>query len=48
VIAGRPEDYWMRDDTLLDDVPASTRVVRTAAASGIGVLRRLRPTRSGR
>jgi glycosyltransferase involved in cell wall biosynthesis len=41
VLAGRPEDYWMRDETLLEDVPATARVVRTAAASGLGVWRRL-------
>src|SRR5262249_60079858 len=46
VIAGRPEDYWMRDDSLVADVPASARVVRTAAASGLGLLRRLRQRRS--
>lgn len=45
VLCGRPEDYWMRDDTLLADVPPETRVLRTAAASGLGVLRRLRSAR---
>jgi glycosyltransferase involved in cell wall biosynthesis len=48
VIAGRPEDYWMRDDSLLGEVPASARVERTAAASGIGILRRLRPPGAAR
>jgi glycosyltransferase involved in cell wall biosynthesis len=43
VLAGRPEDYWMHDATLLADLPPSTRVVRTVAASGLGLLRRLRP-----
>src|SRR5438445_1984909 len=47
VIAGRPEDYWMRDDSLLAELPASARVVRTAAASGQGLLRRLRPSATG-
>jgi len=47
VISGRPEDYWMRDDTLLADLPASASVERTAAASGISVLRRLRPAARG-
>jgi len=42
VVCGRPEDYWMRDDTLVADVPASARVVRVAGASGLGVLRRVR------
>lgn len=46
VVCGRPEDYWMRDDSLLADLPASTRVVRTAAASGLGVLRRVRGGRT--
>ncbi len=41
VVAGRPEDYWMRDDSLQDDVPATARVVRTTAASGLGMWRRL-------
>jgi glycosyltransferase involved in cell wall biosynthesis len=43
VIAGRAEDYWMQDETLLADLPASLAVERTAAASGLGILRRLRP-----
>jgi glycosyltransferase involved in cell wall biosynthesis len=43
VVAGRPEDYWMRDETLAGEVPGSARVVRVAGASGIGVLRRVRP-----
>lgn len=47
VIAGRPEDYWMQDDSLLADLPSSARVERTAAASGIGVLRRVRPGQTG-
>jgi glycosyltransferase involved in cell wall biosynthesis len=47
VIAGQPDDYWMRDDSLVADVPASARVVRTAAATGLGLLRRLRPGGSG-
>ena len=42
VLCGRAEDYWMRDESLLADVPPETRVLRTAAASGLGVLRRLR------
>lgn len=45
VISGRPEDYWMRDDSLLADLPATCRVERTAAASGIALLRTLRPGR---
>jgi glycosyltransferase involved in cell wall biosynthesis len=48
IIAGRAEDYWMRDETLVADLPASAHVERTAAASGIGVLRRLRPQTSTR
>lgn len=42
VLCGRPEDYWMRDDSLVADLPPGTRVLRTAAASGLGLLRRLR------
>lgn len=42
IVCGRPEDYWMRDETLLADVPPSARIVGTAAASGLGLLRRLR------
>ena len=41
VVCGRPEDYWMRDETLVGDVPASARVLRVGGASGLGVLRRL-------
>lgn len=50
VVCGRPEDYWMRDDTLVADVPASARVVRVGGASGLGVLRRVggRGGRGGR
>ncbi len=47
VLCGRAEDYWMRDETLLADLPASTRVLRTAAASGLGILRRLRAEATG-
>ena len=47
IVAGRPEDYWMRDDTLAGDVPGSARVLRIAGASGIGVLRRVRPSGVG-
>jgi len=43
VLCGRPEDYWMRDDSLLRDLPPSARVVPVAGASGLGILRRLRP-----
>lgn len=46
VVAGRGEDYWMQDDTLLAELPASVHVERTAAASGLGILRRLRPARA--
>lgn len=42
IVCGRPEDYWMRDETLLDELPESARVIATAAASGLGILRRLR------
>jgi glycosyltransferase involved in cell wall biosynthesis len=42
IVCGRPEDYWMRDDSLLAELPASARVVRVAGASGLGLLRRLR------
>ena len=42
VVCGRPEDYWMRDETLLQELPDSTRVIATAAASGLSLLRRVR------
>ena len=41
VLSGRAEDYWMRDESLANEIPPSTRVVRTAAASGLGILRRV-------
>jgi len=42
VLCGRADDYWMRDETLQRDVPASARVLHTHGASGLGLLRRLR------
>lgn len=45
IVCGRAEDYWMRDETLVDELPESARVVATAAASGLGILRRLRGSR---
>ena len=42
VVCGRAEDYWMQDASLVGEIPASARVVRTAAASGLGLLRRVR------
>ncbi len=42
VVCGRPEDYWMRDETLAREVPESARVMATAAASGLSLLRRAR------
>ena len=33
----------MRDESLVDDLPSSTRVRPVAGASGLGILRRLRP-----
>jgi glycosyltransferase involved in cell wall biosynthesis len=47
IVCGRPEDYWMRDVTLLDEIPESARVLATAAASGLGILRRVRGSRGG-
>jgi glycosyltransferase involved in cell wall biosynthesis len=46
VICGDPDDYWMRDETLLHDVPESARVIRTAGATGLGMLRRVKRHRS--
>jgi glycosyltransferase involved in cell wall biosynthesis len=43
VICGQPEDYWMRDDSLLHDLPASLCRRPVSGASGLGILRRLRP-----
>ncbi len=40
VIAPRGDAFWIRDDSLLDRVPADTRVVRTGTWSGQALLRR--------
>ncbi len=47
VLCGRPEDYWVRDDTLLDELPADLEVNRVGGLTGQGLLRRLRSGRGG-
>lgn len=48
IVCGRAEDYWMRDETLVRELPESARVQATAAASGLGILRRLQGARRER
>jgi glycosyltransferase involved in cell wall biosynthesis len=45
VIAPKEDAFWVRDETLLEEVPASCRIIRTNSLSGQAVLSRLR--RSG-
>ncbi len=42
VLCGRPEDYWLRDDSLLDELPSTIDVTRVGGLTGQGLLRRLR------
>jgi hypothetical protein len=42
VLCGRPEDYWLRDDSLLDELPPDLDVTRVGGLTGQGILRRLR------
>ena len=41
VVCGRPEDYWVRDDSLLDQLPADLEVHRVGGLTGQSLLRRL-------
>ncbi|MFQ5510766.1 MAG: glycosyltransferase [Candidatus Krumholzibacteriia bacterium] len=43
VLSPRPDSYWIDDDTLVAEVPASCAVHRTDSLSGQFVLSRLRP-----
>lgn len=42
VLCGRPEDYWVRDETLLAQLPENLPVRRVGGATGQALLRRLR------
>jgi len=45
VLCGRPEDYWVRDESLLSLVPENLQVHRVGGLTGLSILRRIR--RSG-
>ncbi len=47
VLCGRPEDYWLRDDSLLDELPPDLDVTRVGGLTGQGLLRRLRRSGGG-
>jgi hypothetical protein len=47
VIAPKEDAFWVRDDTLLEEVPPSCKVVRTSSLSGQAILSRLRRTGLG-
>lgn len=40
VVSANPRNYWLQDTSRLKDIPPETRVHRTSAVTGIGVLRR--------
>lgn len=40
VVSANPRNYWLQDASRLRDIPSDTRVDRTPAITGIGVLRR--------
>ncbi|MCB1161208.1 glycosyltransferase [bacterium] len=42
LLCGRPEDYWVRDASLLDELPTSLEVHRVGGLTGQSLLRRLR------
>ncbi len=42
VVCGRPEDYWIRDDSLLAELPEICEVHHVGGFTGQGLLRRLR------
>ncbi|MCP4548899.1 MAG: glycosyltransferase family 4 protein [bacterium] len=42
VLCGRAEDYWVRDESLLDQLPPDLAVTRIGGLTGQSVLRRLR------
>lgn len=41
VVCGRPEDYWVRDDSLLEQLPEGLEVHRVGGLTGQALLRRL-------
>ncbi len=41
VVCGRPEDYWLRDESLLSELPADLEVERVGGLTGQALLRRL-------
>ena len=40
VLCGQARDYWVRDESLLEQIPPETRVHRVAGLTGLGVMRR--------
>ena len=42
VVCGRPEDYWLRDDSLLAELPRGISVERVGGLTGQALLRRIR------
>lgn len=47
VLCGRAEDYWVRDASLLAELPEAVKVHRVAGLTGLSLLRRLRRKRNG-
>lgn len=45
VLCGRPEDYWVRDESLLAELPAALERIPVGGLTGQGLLRRLRGAR---
>lgn len=48
LLCGRPEDYWVQDASLLDELPPTLEVHRVGGLTGQSLLRRLRPGGAGR
>jgi glycosyltransferase involved in cell wall biosynthesis len=48
VISPAATSYWVKDDSLLDEIPESCRVVRTPSLSGQAILAALRKSGGGR
>lgn len=47
VVCAGPEDYWVRDESLLAQVPAATEVIRVPGGSALASLLRVRGGASG-
>lgn len=47
VLCGRPEDYWVRDASLLAELPPGLERLPVGGLTGQGLLRRLRGARGG-